>query len=104
MLNRLIPLLNELEVTTHWDVITGGNDFFEVTKAFHQRITWRRVRTHQGSSRDLPDVQRAESPTYTVFRDLFVMHDPQPAGLIRARERSGGRWIWRCHIDLSNPL
>ena len=36
MLNRLVPLLGELEVTTHWDVITGGNDFFEVTKAFQK--------------------------------------------------------------------
>src|SRR5919109_3726689 len=38
MLNRLIPLLSELEVTTRWDVITGGNDFFEVTKAFHNAL------------------------------------------------------------------
>jgi len=38
MLNRLVPLLGELEVTTHWDVITGGNDFFEVTKAFHNAL------------------------------------------------------------------
>jgi len=38
MLNRLVPLLSELEVTTHWDVITGGNDFFEVTKAFHNAL------------------------------------------------------------------
>src|SRR5512142_2435737 len=38
MLNRLIPLLNELEVATKWDVITGGNDFFEVTKGFHNAL------------------------------------------------------------------
>ena len=38
MLNRLVPLLSELEVGAHWDVITGGNDFFEVTKAFHNAL------------------------------------------------------------------
>ncbi|HXP46662.1 MAG TPA: hypothetical protein VN810_05260, partial [Terriglobales bacterium] len=38
MLNRLIPLLNELEVATKWEVITGGNDFFEVTKGFHNAL------------------------------------------------------------------
>src|SRR5437899_180418 len=38
ILNRLVPLLSELEVATHWDVITGGNDFFEVTKAFHNAL------------------------------------------------------------------
>src|ERR1700682_3743456 len=38
MLNRLIPLLGEVEVPTRWDVITGGNDFFELTKAFHNAL------------------------------------------------------------------
>src|SRR5215470_7267656 len=38
ILNRLIPLLNELEVATKWEVITGGNDFYEVTKGFHNAL------------------------------------------------------------------
>src|SRR5262249_15183542 len=38
MLNRLVPLLGELEVKTGWEVITGGNDFFEVTKGFHNAL------------------------------------------------------------------
>jgi len=35
--------------------------------------------------------------------DFVVIHDPQPAALIEARKEGPGRWIWRCHIDLSNP-
>ena len=36
--------------------------------------------------------------------DVVVIHDPQPAALIGARrDQSSQRWIWRCHIDLSNP-
>src|SRR5690349_9134423 len=38
ILNRLIPLMNELEIPTKWEVITGGNDFFEVTKGFHNAL------------------------------------------------------------------
>jgi trehalose synthase len=103
MLNRLVPLLNELEVATKWEVITGGNDFFEVTKGFHNAL-------HGGDyvlTKEIIEIfmmyneqnrQRMEFP-----EDLFVIHDPQPAGLIRSRERHRGRWIWRCHIDLSNP-
>jgi len=30
-----------------------------------------------------------------------LIHDPQPAPLIEFRK--DGKWIWRCHIDLSNP-
>ena len=102
MLNRLVPLLSELEVTTHWDVITGGNDFFEVTKAFHNAL--------HGSDYELTrqaqeiflmyneqNRQRMQFP-----EDVVVIHDPQPAALIRARQ-GRSRWAWRCHIDLSNP-
>ncbi|HJS97911.1 MAG TPA: glycosyltransferase [Terriglobales bacterium] len=103
MLNRLIPLLSELEVVTRWDVITGGNDFFEVTKAFHNAL-------HGGEyvlTKEARDIflsyneQNRQRMQFT--EDLFVIHDPQPAGLIRAREPNRGKWMWRCHIDLSNP-
>jgi len=103
MLNRLVPLLNELEVVTHWDVITGGNDFFEVTKAFHNAL--------QGSSYQLT---RQAQEIFLMYNeqnhqrmqfgeDVIVLHDPQPAALVNARDASKGHWVWRCHIDLSNP-
>src|SRR3989338_3571880 len=38
ILNRMVPLLRELEVDTHWDVIKGGEKFFEVTKKFHNAL------------------------------------------------------------------
>ncbi len=60
MLNRLVPLLTELEVATHWDVITGGNDFFEVTKAFHNALHGSAYELTQSATGNLSDVQRAE--------------------------------------------
>jgi trehalose synthase len=102
MLNRLIPLLNELEVITKWDVITGGNDFFEVTKGFHNAL-------HGGEyvlSKEAIDVfmmyNELNRQRMEFVEDIFVIHDPQPAGLIRSKPNRG-KWIWRCHIDLSNP-
>src|SRR5262249_59281483 len=38
ILNRLVPLLKELDLPTRWDVITGGERFFTVTKAFHNAL------------------------------------------------------------------
>jgi trehalose synthase len=36
--------------------------------------------------------------------DIVFIHDPQPAALINAREKHKvGKWVWRCHIDLSTP-
>ena len=102
ILNRLVPLMNELEVHTKWEVITGGNDFFEVTKGFHNAL-------HGGEyvvTKEILDIfmmyneqnrQRMEFP-----EDIFIIHDPQPVGLIKSKG-DRGKWIWRCHIDLSNP-
>jgi trehalose synthase len=103
MLNRLVPLLSELEVATHWDVITGGNDFFEVTKAFHNAL--------HGTSYDLT---KAAQDIFLMYNEqnrermrfdeeMVVIHDPQPLGLVRSRDKSDAHWVWRCHIDLSNP-
>jgi len=103
ILNRVVPLMNELEIPTRWDVITGGNDFFEVTKGFHNAL--------QGGEYNLTQQIKDIFMAYTeqnrqrmeFAEDLFVIHDPQPVGLIRSRSQNRGKWIWRCHIDLSKP-
>jgi trehalose synthase len=103
MLNRLVPLMAELQVTTHWDVITGGNDFFEITKGFHNAL-------HGGSyelSRQIQEVFLATNEQnrqrLRFDEDVIVIHDPQPAALITSKKDHPAKWVWRCHIDLSNP-
>src|ERR1700733_10302350 len=103
MLNQLVPLLDEVEVNTYWDVITGGNDFFEVTKAFHNALQGSEYQLTQ-QARDIFLMHNEQNLKRMQFtEDLIVIHDPQPAALIRARQDASRRWIWRCHIDLSNP-
>src|SRR5438094_10339451 len=38
ILNRLVPLAEELDLHFKWDVMTGGEDFFDVTKSFHNAL------------------------------------------------------------------
>src|ERR1700746_1897168 len=38
ILTRLVPLAEELDLKIRWDVMTGGEDFFEVTKGFHNAL------------------------------------------------------------------
>lgn len=103
ILAALLPLMGELGMATSWDVLAGGSDFFEITKAFHNAL--------HGAP------YRADPRNFEIFRayteqnkglvrreaDFTVIHDPQPAGLIDFREEHAGHWIWRCHIDLSQP-
>ena len=103
MLNRLVPLLSELEVPTHWDVITGGNDFFEITKAFHNALHGTPYELTQ-SARDIFLMYNEQNRARMQFgEDMVVIHDPQPAALVLSRSQTPAHWVWRCHIDLSNP-
>jgi trehalose synthase len=103
ILNRLVPLLNELEVPTKWEVITGGNDFYEVTKGFHNALHGGEYNLTQAIKDIFLSYSEQNRKRMQFDEDLVVIHDPQPADLIRSKAQSRARWIWRCHIDLSNP-
>jgi trehalose synthase len=103
LLNRLLPLMEELGLAPSWDVLAGGPDFFEVTKAFHNAL-------HGGPYEAKPhdfDVFLAYTEQnrqrLRLDAEFVVIHDPQPAALVPDRTSRGGHWIWRCHIDLSRP-
>jgi trehalose synthase len=104
MLSRLLPLMRELGLEARWDVMEGGPDFFEVTKAFHNAL-------HGSSAKITPrdfeiflDYNRRNREHIKLDGRFVVIHDPQPAALIDARtENDSRKWIWRCHIDLSRP-
>jgi trehalose synthase len=103
MLNQLVPLLNELEVRTNWDVIKGESDFFEVTKSFHNALQGGDYKLTEQAREIFLKYNQQNSERLQFPEDVVVIHDPQPAALIQARQKSHGRWVWRCHIDLSNP-
>ena len=103
MLNRLVPLLAELQVPAHWDVLTGGNDFFEVTKAFHNALHGSAYELTQ-SAKDIFLMYTEQNRQRMHFdEEMVVIHDPQPVGLVLSRRKTPASWVWRCHIDLSNP-
>lgn len=101
ILSRMVPLLNELDVDTKWDVIKGGEQFFEVTKRFHNAL---HGKTEEITQRDF-DVFMATSQEnikgVDTYGDIVFIHDPQPIALIE--KRSSNKWLWRCHVDVSNP-
>jgi len=103
ILNRLIPLLQELNVDTRWDVITGGDGFFEVTKAFHNALHGGLYKARKEDFEMFIATNEQNRARLQFDREFVVIHDPQPIALIEARQGKEGHWIWRCHIDLSMP-
>jgi len=103
ILNRLIPLMQELQLNVRWDVITGGEAFFEITKSFHNALHGGPYQARKEDF-DLFLATNEQNRQRMQFGSEFtVIHDPQPIGLIEARQGHEGHWIWRCHIDLSHP-
>jgi trehalose synthase len=103
ILNRLVPLLGELGVPTRWEVITGGEKFFAVTKGFHNAL---HGAAYEGQADwfDIFQATNGENRRHMQFdEDFVVIHDPQPAALVEGRAGPHSRWVWRCHIDLSHP-
>lgn len=103
MLNRLVPLLSELEVPAHWDVITGGNDFFEVTKAFHNALHGAKYELTKAAEEIFLMYNEQNRQRMHFDEEMVVIHDPQPLGLVNSCAPGAAKWVWRCHIDLSNP-
>jgi trehalose synthase len=103
ILNRMVPLMQELEVGVRWDVITGGEDFFAVTKAFHNALHGESFKLPDESFKTFLDYNAQNRARLRFDADFTMIHDPQPAALIEARVAQEGHWIWRCHIDLSQP-
>jgi trehalose synthase len=102
ILNRLVPMLNELEIKVGWEIMQGSEGFYRVTKAFHNAL--------QGGDPGISDrmyqlyieENRENAKRLPFDADMILVHDPQPAALIDYGDRAA-KWVWRCHIDISHP-
>jgi len=103
ILNRLVPLLNGLEIETQWDVIKGGEDFFEVTKKIHNALHGEKTSLTPRMKEIFLEVNRENLRNTNLDQDVVVIHDPQAIVYIEMRDRTQAKWVWRCHIDISHP-
>ena len=103
ILSRMVPLLRDLGIDTRWDVIKGNQAFFAVTKAFHNALHGGNEVISKEMLQVFRDTTEMNLRDFDAFGDVVMVHDPQPVGLITQRSAVGGRWLWRCHIDISTP-
>src|SRR5205807_4882970 len=93
ILNRLVPLAEELELNIKWDVMMGGEDFFEVTKSFHNAL---HGAPYHASPKDIEiflAYNERNRATLPLDAEFVVIHDPQPAGLIETRRSGVNHWV-----------
>ena len=91
ILYTLVPLMADVGLDVEWQVIYGREEFFNATKLMHNAL--------QGAPDDLTEEQWETWQRYNEMNsreltdgwDVAIVHDPQPAAMLRARPREGAR-------------
>jgi trehalose synthase len=102
-----VPLLRSVGIDAEWQVIRASDEFFGITKEVHNalqgaEVDWSSRKQRIYLEHILDNATRLEGEW-----DFIVTHDPQPLALRSfVRESplgsSDAKWIWRCHIDLTD--
>jgi trehalose synthase len=106
ILETLVPLMQELGLDASWEVIEGNQDFFACTKSLHNALQGKATPVTDAA---LQEYEKVNAENAERLRPLLqeagvvFIHDPQPAPLVTHFPTRRGKWIWRCHIDLSRP-
>lgn len=103
ILKSLIPLMKGVGIDAQWYTIPPRDDFFKITKEIHNALQgkeytfpfWHRVRY-------LQHIERTASLMKDMKADVWVIHDPQPAGVILYLPKFHPS-VCRLHIDLTTP-
>ncbi len=107
ILDKLVPMMNDLDIEAKWEIIHGNEKFYECTKGFHNALQGNLVKVPDPLLRNFEAVnaENAERLRPSLQdADIVLIHDPQPAPLIKYFPHRKGKWIWRCHIDISHPF
>ena len=103
LLRSLTLLMNSSGIKTGWRVLQGAPDFFSITKKMHNAL--------QGGQINLSDrkmdiyeqvIYENALRNHLESHNMVVIHDPQPLPMI-LHYKKNGPWIWRCHLDLTDP-
>ncbi len=103
LLKTQVAVMQSLGMYVDWYVMTAKPDFYDVTKLFHNTL--------QGHPGTISDEQKAiyletvknNARAIVESYDYVIVHDPQPLAILDYITAPTGKWIWRCHIDTSEP-
>jgi len=102
ILHSLVLLMNDVGISTGWRILHGSPDFFNITKKFHNALQGASINLSERKKQIYLQTNESFSKFTHINHDCVIVHDPQPLPLIRPYTKKQP-WIWRCHIDLSDP-
>lgn len=102
ILYSLVLLMNDVGIDTGWRILHGSPDFFNITKKFHNALQGAGLNLSERKKQLYLQVNNHFARFTHLNHDCVIVHDPQPLALIKFYKKRQP-WIWRCHIDLTEP-
>ena len=105
LLGCYIPLVRSIGINVDWQVIRGDRRFFTVTKALHNALQGAKYEdiNKEKVRKEYQSHNLANAHELDKNYDVFIVNDPQPAALRHYLPDNKSKWIWRCHVDSSEP-
>jgi trehalose synthase len=103
ILHRIVPLLRDVGLEVEWKVINGSGEFFNTTKTIHNALQGMSVSLTDKMKKAYLECNKENARELDLNHDFVVIHDTQPAATIADYGSRTNKWIWRCHVDLTNP-
>ena len=103
ILKSLIPLMKGVGIKANWYTIPPRNHFFEITKSMHNALQGKKYEFPYSARKNyIFHMARTADLMRDMKADIWVIHDPQPAGVIMFLPNFYPA-ISRLHIDLTSP-
>ena len=103
ILHSLIPMYRGLGIDASWLLIQGDDPFFQVTKRLHNALQGEQSHFTPADWQTYMHCNRRAAASLSDAYDVVFIHDPQPLPIRWFAGNGDTRWIWRCHIDMSEP-
>jgi trehalose synthase len=100
ILNRLVPMMQDLGIEAAWEVIVGDPDFYATIQSLELAVTGQEPLISEAMLRSYEETAAVNASKFSLEADLTMVHDLGPLPLVRHRP-GRGRWVWRSHADLS---
>jgi trehalose synthase len=103
LLNSSVPLLNDLGIDCHWEVVRTSEDVAAATRAMYRALSGVHVEWTQEMTDAWLRFAQMNAGLFTQDFDVVVVHDPQPVAIRSFLEDEGdAKWVLHSHLDLSS--
>lgn len=103
LLKTQVAVMQSLGLQVDWYVMRANPEFYEVTKQFHNTLQGHPGTISEDDKNIYLEGVKSNARAIVESYDYVVVHDPQPLAILEYITAPTGKWIWRCHIDTSEP-